>query len=89
MADDLDGLLGELGARAPRRDLDGATAAVMARIAAEPVPGEGVGSAGIAAALVAVALGFAAGATLPGPAHAGMLLDAGQALAPSTLLAGE
>ena len=88
MTDDLDQLLGRLSARAPHPGLDAVSAAVLdrVRVPAKPRRDAFLLSSALAA-IIAVGIGFADG--LAQPAHAEAAgLDAGLALAPSTLLGG-
>lgn len=89
MTDDLDQLLGRLAARPPHPRLDTISAYVFARIAESPVQARGSFAAiGVLAALFAVGMGVAGGWSPPPEAHRAVALDAGHALAPSTLLGG-
>lgn len=88
MTDDLDQLLGRLSRRAAHPGLDALSQAVLDRVAATPAPRRDTFLLTSAiAAMVAVGIGFAGAAVEP--AHAERTgLDAGMALAPSTLLGG-
>lgn len=88
MTDDLDQLLGRLSRRAAHPGLDAVSQAVLDRVSASSSPRQDAFLLTSAvAAMVAVAIGFAGG--LAEPAHAQATgLDAGLALAPSTLLGG-
>ncbi|MDT8760513.1 hypothetical protein MZO42_17570 [Sphingomonas psychrotolerans] len=88
MTHDLDQLLGRLSCRAPHPGLDAVSATVLERIAVAPSPrSDAFLMTSAVAALFAVGIGFADGRMQPEqPTMAG--LDAGMALAPSTLLSG-
>lgn len=88
MDDELDQMLGRLAGRAPHPGLEAATGAVLDRISA-PVPRTAsMPLAGALAAALAIGVGMASGWSERAEARAVPSLDAGQALAPSTLLGG-
>lgn len=88
MTDDLDQLLGRLSTRPPHTGLDAVSAAVLDCVAAGMPPRrDAFLLTGALAAILAVGIGFADGLARPAQAEASVL-DAGLALAPSTLLGG-
>lgn len=88
MTEDLDQLLGRLAHRAAHPRLDAVSQAVLDQVAATPMPRRDTFLLTSAvAAMVAVGIGVAGGLAEPARAHA-TGLDAGMALAPSTLLGG-
>lgn len=88
MNDELDQLLARLAERSANPDLDAMSRAVLGRVTTPVSRATGMPLAAGLAATLAIGVGMASGWSERAEARPAAVLDAGQALAPSTLLGG-